>query len=149
MNDYNISNYEKYLIKNKKDTKSDDLFQCIQEYSSIKNNSKANFNNIKILDMELLEGDMFFNEVDLILSYKENQQLKYIHFEFKKIMYYDIGGNFNHCEKIDIERLKEGFRINFINKRKNKKGHFLFCQVLQEHRNSNRQIIEKLSHKRN
>lgn len=36
-------------------------------------------------------------------------------------MYYDIGGNFNHCEKIDIERLKEGFRINFINKRKNKK----------------------------
>lgn len=33
-------------------------------------------------------------------------------------MYYDIGGNFNHCEKIDIERLKEGFRINFINKRK-------------------------------
>lgn len=34
--------------------------------------------------MELLEGDMFFNEVDLILSYKENQQLKYIHFEFKK-----------------------------------------------------------------
>ena len=72
MNDYNISNYEKYLIKNKKDTKSDDLFQCIQEYSSIKNNSKANFNNIKILDMELLEGDMFFNEVDLILSYQEN-----------------------------------------------------------------------------
>lgn len=121
MNDYNISNYEKYLIKNKKDTKSDDLFQCIQEYSSIKNNSKVNFNNIKILDMELLEGDMFFNEVDLILSYQENQQLKYIHFEFKKIMYYDIGGNFNHCEKIDIERLKEGFRINFINKRKNKK----------------------------
>ena len=119
MNDYNISNYEKYLIKNKKDTKSDDLFQCIQEYSSIKNNSKVNFNNIKILDMELLEGDMFFNEVDLILSYQENQQLKYIHFEFKKIMYYDIGGNFNHCEKIDIERLKEGFRINFINKRKN------------------------------
>ena len=48
MNDYNISNYEKYLIKNKKDTKSDDLFQCIQEYSSIKNNSKVNFNNIKI-----------------------------------------------------------------------------------------------------
>ena len=94
-----------------------------EDYEKIKNilSPYVNFNNIKILDMELLEGDMFFNEVDLILSYKENQQLKYIHFEFKKIMYYDIGGNFNHCEKIDIERLKEGFRINFINKRKNKK----------------------------
>lgn len=121
MNDYNISNYEKKIIRNKKNTRSDDLFQYIQKYSSIENNSKANFNNIKILDMELLEGDMFFNEIDLIFSYQENQQLEYIHFEFKKIMYYDIGGNFNHCEKIDIERLKEGFRINFINKRKNKK----------------------------
>ena len=27
MNDYNISNYEKYLIKNKKDTKSEDVYK--------------------------------------------------------------------------------------------------------------------------
>ena len=72
MNDYNISNYEKYLIKNKKDTKSDDLFQCIQEYSSIKNNSKANFNNIKILDMELLEGEIARHEMPFDKKYIED-----------------------------------------------------------------------------
>ena len=79
MNNYNISNYEKKIIKNKKNTKSDDLFQCIQEYSAIENNSKANFNNIKILNIELIGCDIFFNEIDLIFGYQENQQLKYIY----------------------------------------------------------------------